>query len=149
MHSLSPIKKPTKQTKQRHKEVFALKKSNIILILPFQVLKTNTNTGISVITKPGRSKVWKSMSQKGEPGQQFPRFAVPSQPSGGVAADPDMVVSLATCLPPHPSAALILMVFFDLLSFWSKGRGESVLCSLKSQYLEHSFPKFPGEWSQI
>lgn len=76
---------PSKQ--KRHKEVFTFKKSNTIVLLHFQgVLKTSTNTnkGISMITKPGRSEVWKSMSQNGEPGQQIPRLAVPSQPSGGL-----------------------------------------------------------------
>lgn len=52
VRSPSPIKKPTKHKAQRHKEVFLFKNSNTILLLAFQgVLKSNTNTVISVIPK--------------------------------------------------------------------------------------------------
>lgn len=90
-------------------------------------------------------------SQNGEPGQQTPRLAVPSQPFGGIAGEPDVLASLATCRWHHPILQLsrCWWYFFDLLSFWGRGREENTLFSLESQYHKHSLPKFPGEWSQI
>lgn len=119
------LKKTTKQTKQRHKEVFTFKKSNTTLLLPFQgVLKTAQTLEFQ----------W-SKSQTGPwSGNQVPEWrAWPADSEAGSSLSafwghcwrarcPGITGNLLVT-PPHPSALQMLVVFFWPVEFLRQGKG--------------------------
>lgn len=72
------------------------------------------------------------MSQNGEPGQQTPRLAVPSA-FWGIAGEPDVLASLATCWWYHPILQLSRW-WWCFLTCWvsEAGGGRKIYCFLSS-----------------
>lgn len=147
MHSLSFIKKPTKQTKKGIKKSSPSKSQTLLYFCIFKEYLKPAQTQTKAFQ-------W-SQSQAGpRSGNQCPRMeSLASRFQGwqfplsllgdccrarchGITSNPSFSFSDSTD------------VFWPFI-FWGRGRGESMLCSCKSQYHEHSLPKFPGEWSQI
>lgn len=68
----------------------------------------------------------------------------PSQPSGEIAAEPDIPVPLAACPPPHPSALQILVVSPLLVEFLRHREGRKCVMLLQVPVPQEFPSKIPS-----